>query len=259
MSALPAPLPAPLIATLPTLLVFVLFLLALAWLSRQLSLQIQWLLVLLTRSPDLTMLLLFLLLLPGVIIHEAAHWGMARLLGLKTSKFRVWPKKKGKHIGLGSVSVQRGNLWQDSLVGMAPLIVGSIVVALIGESVFNAQALSLALGDQRWLDGWRAFQQALQKPDGFLWAYLLFAIGNAMMPSASDREPIQPLLYYAGLAIGVYMLLGLPATPFTHLLTWLAPALQNLTNALIFTVTLDGLILLLLFLVLRLIAPVEVR
>ena len=122
MSALPAPLPAPLIATLPTLLVFVLFLLALAWLSRQLSLQIQWLLVLLTRSPDLTMLLLFLLLLPGVIIHEAAHWGMARLLGLKTSKFRVWPKKKGKHIGLGSVSVQRGNLWQDSLVGMAPLI-----------------------------------------------------------------------------------------------------------------------------------------
>ena len=80
-----------------------------------------------------------------------------------------------------------------------------------------------------------------------------------MMPSASDREPIQPLLYYAGLAIGVYLLLGLPATPFTHLLNWLAPALQNLTNALIFTVTLDGLILLLLFLVLRLIAPVEVR
>lgn len=254
-----AAVPSPLLATLPTLLVFVLFLLALAWLSRQLSLQIQWLLYVLTRSEDLTMLLLFLLLLPGVIIHEAAHWGMARLLGLKAGKFRVWPKKKGKHIGLGSVSVQRGQLWQDSLVGMAPLIVGSMVVAMIGESVFNARDLSLALGDQRWLDGWHAFQQALQKPDGFLWAYLLFAIGNAMMPSASDREPIKPLLYYTGLAIGVYSLLGLPATPFTQLLNWLAPALQNLTNALIFIVILDSLILLALFLILRLIMPVEVR
>lgn len=249
----------PLLATLPTLLLFVLFLLILAWLSRQLSLQIQWLIYLLTRNEELTTLLLFLLLLPGVVIHEAAHWAMARLLGLKASKFRVWPKKKGKQIGLGSVSVQRGNLWQDSLVGMAPLIVGSTAIALIGEAVFKAQTLSLALGDQRWLDGGRAFWQALQEPDGLLWAYLLFAIANAMMPSASDREPVQPLIYYAALAIGLYVLLGLPATPFAQVLSWLAPTLQNLTNAFIFTVILDGLILLVLFLVLRLIAPVGIR
>lgn len=239
-------------ATLPLFVSFVLSLLALAWLSRQLSWQIQTVLVLLTRNADLTIVLLFLLLLPGVIIHEGAHWLTARLLGLKTSKFRVWPKKQGKHIGLGSVSVQRGNLWQDTLVGMAPLIIGSLLIAWIAEHVFDAPRLSTALGEQRWLDGWWAFWQALQEPDGILWAYLLFAIGNAMMPSASDREPIQPLLIYTGIAIAIYVLLGLPLTFFTTVLIWLAPTLQNLTNAFLFTGILDCLIWAVLYLLIQL-------
>lgn len=242
-------------ATLPLFVGFVLALLALAWLSRQLSLQIQTVLVLVTRNADLTIVLLFLLLLPGVIIHEAAHWFVARLLGLKTSKFRVWPKKQGKHIGLGSVSVQRGNIWQDTLVGMAPLIVGSIIVALIAEHVFHAPRLSTALGNWRWLDGWQAFRLALEEPDGVLWAYLLFAVGNAMMPSASDREPVQPLLIYTAIAIAIYALLGLPLTPFAAILTWLAPTLQNLINAFLFTAILDCIVWVILYLIIQLIAP----
>ncbi|MCB0121027.1 MAG: hypothetical protein KDE58_02225, partial [Caldilineaceae bacterium] len=172
---------------LPTILGFVASLLLLAWLSRQLSLQIQTLFVYLTRNGDLTMILLFLLLLPGIVIHEAAHWFAARALGLKTGKFRVWPRKQGKYIGLGSVSVQRGNLWQETIVGMAPLIVGTVLLALIGEHIFHVFRFSIALSEQQWINSWRAFQQALQEPDGILWAYLLFAIANAMMPSASDR------------------------------------------------------------------------
>lgn len=239
------------VTTLPTFVGFVLSLLALALLSRQLSWQIQTVLILLTRNADLTIVLLFLLLLPGVIIHEAAHWIAARLLGLKTSKFRVWPKKQGKHIGLGSVSVQRGNLWQDTLVGMAPLILGSLILALIAEHSFNAPGLSTALGEQRWLEGWRTFYRALREPDGILWAYLLFVIGNAMMPSASDREPIQPLLIYTAIAIAIYILLGLPLTPFSAALIWLSPTLQNLTNAFLFTIFLDCLIWVILYLLIQ--------
>ncbi|MCB0061087.1 MAG: hypothetical protein KDE47_02960 [Caldilineaceae bacterium] len=242
-------------ATLPLFLSFLLTLFALAWFSRQLSRQIQTVLVLLTRNADLTMVLLFLLLLPGVIIHEGAHWLTARLLGLKTGKFRVWPKKQGKHIGLGSVSVQRGNLAQDTLVGMAPLIAGSILVALIAEHSFHAPRISTALGEWRWLDGWHAFRLALQEPDGVLWAYLLFAISNAMMPSASDREPVQPLLLYTAVAIVIYILLGLPLTLFTTILHWLAPILQNLVNAFLFTGILDCVVWAVLYLITQLIAP----
>ncbi|MEZ4674316.1 MAG: hypothetical protein R2932_08750 [Caldilineaceae bacterium] len=241
--------------SLPTFLGFVAALLALAWLSRQLSLHLQSLIYLLTRSSDLTIVLFFLLLLPGVVIHEAAHWFAARLLGLKTGKFRVWPKKQGKYLGLGSVTVQRGNIWQDTMIGMAPLIVGTALLALIGEHIFQVFYFSTALSGQRWVDSWRAFQQALQQPDGILWAYLLFAIGNVMMPSASDREPVKPLLLYSGIALIIYLLLGLPLTPFALMLDWLAPVLYHLSSTLLFTIVLDVFILGALFLVIQLIAP----
>lgn len=244
-----------LMMSIPVIVAFTLFLLILAWVSRQLSLQIQRLLHLVTRSGDLTVILLFLLLLPGVVIHEAAHWLAAYLLGLKPSKFRVWPKKQRQHIGLGSVSVKGGRLWQESIVGMAPLIVGSLLIALIAEHVFDAQQFSLALGEQRWLESITVFQQALLAPDGILWAYLLFAIANAMMPSTSDREPLRPLLLMTALVVGLYLLLGLPATPFTLLLNGLAPILHNITNALIFTIALDLIILAMIYLIIKLIAP----
>lgn len=241
--------------SLPILAAFTLSLLLLAWLSRQLSLQIQLLLHLITRNGDLTVILLFLLLLPGVVIHEAAHWVAAYFLGLRPSKFRVWPKKQRQHIGLGSVSVKGGRLWQESIVGMAPLLAGSLLIALIAEHVFNAQQFSLALGEQRWLESLAVFQQALLAPDGILWAYLLFAIANAMMPSASDREPLRPLLIMTALVVGFYLLLGLPAAPFTLVLNGLAPMLHNITNALIFTIALDLIILAVIYLVIKLIAP----
>lgn len=111
-----------LIILLPVIAAFLLTLLLLAWVSRQLSLQIQMLFHLITRNGDLTIILLFLLLLPGIVIHESAHWIAAYILGLKPSKFRVWPKKQRQHIGLGSVNVRGGQLWQESIVGMAPLL-----------------------------------------------------------------------------------------------------------------------------------------
>ena len=40
-----------------------------------------------------------------------------------------------------------------------------------------------------------------------------FAIGNAMMPSPSDTEPIKPLLLYVALAATLYFLVGLPLAP----------------------------------------------
>jgi hypothetical protein len=223
-------------------------LLVLAWFSRQISLRVQGLVYHATRAEGYPMLVLFLLLMPGVFIHEAAHWLAARLLGLKTGRFRVWPKPQGKHIGMGSVRVQRGNLWQDSLVGLAPLLLGSIFIALIGYHIFQADEISTTLLAGAWSTALVFFWHRLGHGDGALWAYLLFAIANAMMPSASDREPVKPLLLYVGLAALVYLLLGLPLAPFAAMLTWLTPALQILIGSLVFTILLDALILLALYL-----------
>jgi len=240
---------------LPTLFGLVLSFLLLAWLSRRISLYVQTLTYYLTRSVDLATVILFLLLLPGIIIHEAAHWLTARLLGLKTGKFRVWPKAQGRQIRMGSVSVQRGNLWQDSLVGLAPLIFGSILIALIGQRVFFADQIAKAILQGEWIQGFHAFHNALGEADGALWAYLLFVIGNAMMPSESDREPLRSLSLYVVLAALIYIVVGLPLSPLTSALDWLLPTVQDLSSAFVFTIILDMLILLVLYVLTALVAP----
>jgi hypothetical protein len=242
-------------SSLSMLIGLLIALLVLAWLSRQISLQLQSATYRVTRSSGYVIVVLFLLLLPGIIVHEGAHWLVARLVGLKTGKFRVWPKAQGKHIGLGSVSVQRGKLWQDSLVGLAPLLLGSALITLISQNFLAADRVTTTLANGLLIDSLTALGHALQSTDGALWLYLLFTIGNAMMPSASDREPLAPLLLYAGLTSVLYIVLGLPLAPFASALAWLTPTLQSLTSAFVFTIILDLAALFILFVLNLLLGP----
>ena len=235
--------------TLPPLVGSLFLLLLLAWFSRQISLHVQLPFYSLTRSQNSATLAIFLIFLPGVIIHEGAHWTMARLIGLKTGKFRVWPKRSGKYIGLGSVSVESRDPIRDSLVGVAPLLVGTVLVTIIGRMIFDTPQVSALLAQGEWFGAFMAFRQELNRPSGLLWAYLLFTIANAMMPSASDREPIKPVLFYGGLAITAYIILGLPLQGATAALQWLAPTLQNLSSALLFVIVLDIIILAVLYVI----------
>lgn len=235
--------------TLPPLVGSLFLLLVLAWFSRQISLHIQFPFYSLTRSQNSATLAIFLLFLPGVFIHEGAHWTVARLLGLKTGKFRVWPKRQGKYIGLGSVSVESRDPIRDSLVGVAPLIVGTVLVTLIGRMIFDTPLVSGLLAEGNWLGAVIAFRRELNRPSGLIWAYLLFTIANAMMPSASDREPVMPVLFYSLLAIVAYIILGLPLQGAASMMEWLAPILSNLSSALLFVIVLDVVILAVLYVI----------
>lgn len=240
----------------PSLLVpaaFVLSLAALVWLSRQISIHIQIPVYYATKSNDAPTLALFLVFLPGVFIHEGAHWVTARLLGLRTGKFRVWPRRYGKTIGLGSVSVQTGGPVLDSIVGIAPLLVGTTLLALISHYVFDAGQMTSALAEGDWRRAMEAFWQALGGQDGVLWAYLLFTIANSMMPSASDRQPLKPVVLYAAAIVAFYALLGLPLSPLAQLVDRSLPLLEYLTSAFVFTIVLNSAVLAALFLVRKLI------
>ena len=235
--------------TLPPLVGSIFLLLLLAWLSRQISLNIQFPFYKLTRSQNSATLTIFLLFLPGVFIHELAHWAVARLVGLKTGKFRVWPKRQGKYIGLGSVSVESRDPIRDSLVGVAPLLIGTTLVTLIGQFIFDTASVSSQLAAGNWLAAVIDFRRALNQPSGLIWAYFLFTIANAMMPSASDREPLMPVLAYSALAIVAYIILGLPLQGAAAMMQWLAPTLSNLSSALLFVIVLDIIILAILYVI----------
>jgi hypothetical protein len=229
--------------TLTTLILLFLNLSALAWLSRQVSLRVQVVTFYATGWRDLADVIIFLLLMPGVFVHEGAHWLAARALGLRTGKFRVWPVKQGEYIGLGSVSVERSDIWRQSMVGIAPLVAGNVVLAIVGWQVFATPALLRTLASGQIAGAATTFFSALRTADGLLWAYVIFTVGNSMMPSSSDREPIKPVLLYTVFAALIYVVIGLPLAPITQLLGWVAPAFEIALSAQFFLIVLNLVIL----------------
>jgi hypothetical protein len=230
-----------------SLLPFVLCVIVLYWLQHWISQHMQGIGLLLFNSSNAGMALLWFVLFPGIILHEASHWLMARLLGLKTGRFRVWPQTKGKDIILGSVEVQRGGALRDSLVGLAPFLAGTLALLLIGTFVFDSQAIGLAWEQNAWDRFLDLLVGTFQIDNALVWLYLIVAISNAMMPSPSDRESWRLVLIYLGVVVTLLVVLGgFPALP-DGLLRTLADSLRTLTYAFGLSLIVDVVFALLLF------------
>lgn len=195
-------------------------------LQRWISTHIQGVAFVLTGSPKVAMWLFWAMFLPGTFLHELSHALTATLVGIKTHSFSLWPHmKKGGELQMGAVQVVVSDPFRHSLIGLAPLIFGSLAVLLIGQGLLQLGRLGQALtsGDLETIG--QAINYTLLLPDVWLWFYLIFAISNAMLPSASDRESWRTVLIYLGLALAVAIGLGLnPTVP---------PALQAFGQAVI--------------------------
>jgi hypothetical protein len=149
---------------------------------------IQGLGLLLTNNPQAAVLIYYLLLLPGVALHEASQWLLAKMLGVKVKQFRIWPEQQRADIRLGLVEIdKKTDVVRATLVGMVPLATGLAAIALIGSTRFNTAALleGLFSGDlPTIIAGLNVF---MSTPDFWLWVYLVFAIANAMLPEPHDR------------------------------------------------------------------------
>lgn len=228
---------------------FLASLVALAWLSRWATGLVQNLGLLLFGDERAASLLAFLVLFPGILLHELSHWGMAWLLGMRPRQLSLWPKRRGRRVEMGSVRMRSGGPLRDSLAGMAPLLAGSLVLILVSYRVFDGAALQRAWDSGGFSAAWDAFWAAFGAPDAWLWAYFVFAISNAMIPSSSDRQPLLSLLLYA-LIVGLFFYLvgWFPRLVIPPEMTaFLVRALRSLTTAFAFTIALDILIALPLF------------
>ena len=96
---------------------------------------------------------------------------------------------------------------------------------LIGQGRLELGRLGQALGSGDLETIGQAMLQLLLVPDVLLWFYLIFAISNAMLPSASDRESWRTVLIYLTLTLALTIGLGLNPT--------LSPELQNFGLAII--------------------------
>lgn len=218
------------------------------WLQSRVTRHAQLILLLLIRNEHAALLAFQLLFLPGVALHEASHWIVARFLGLRDLEISLWPQRqRDGSVRLGYVKTEQMNFARAAFVGTAPLVAGIVLVSLISARLglgrlWTAAAAAEAIQLRTLLaDVWL-------RPDLWLWVYLLFACSNTMLPSASDRRALPAAAaVLGGLALGGYLLGMLPLVRVA--LGGVAWSMASAANvALCITILLDLLLLPLLYL-----------
>jgi hypothetical protein len=188
---------------------FLLMLVPLIVLQRLLHREIQAVFLILTRDTRLTMGIFSMLFLPGVFLHEFSHFVMAKILGVRTGRFSIFPKSlPDGRLQLGYVETARSDVVRDSLIGAAPLIVGTLFVAYVAAYHLQMRVLWDALRNSQFDLFWLGVRVLPQAPDFYLWFYLAFAVSSTMMPSESDRHAWLELLISIAVLFGIALLVG---------------------------------------------------
>ena len=132
-------------------------------------------------------LLFALLVWPGTILHELAHWLMAMMLGGQPSSLSVVPVRTERGWRLGSVGIRQVRWFNALPIGIAPLLLAPVAVLALMQAA-RVDAAS-------WVH----------------WALLYVAASAAMscLPSLVDwklvaSRPLGALLYVALAATATY-------------------------------------------------------
>ncbi len=195
------------------------------WIHRHL----QGVMLLLTGDPDIAVVLYALPLLPGIFVHELSHALAAILLGARVGRISIRPKRTGQRVQLGFIPVEKTDVVRASLIGLAPLLVGSGVILLIGYWAFDIGTLGGALVTGDLANLIAGLLRTLKASDAWIWSYVIFAVSNTMLPSRADRQAWTPVILFLLLAGVLIWVAGLGpavveslAEPLTTALRWLA-------------------------------------
>ena len=218
------------------------------WIHRHL----RGLALLITGRQDWSVYIYALVLLPGVFLHEFSHWISARLLGVRTGNFSVFPRQQEDgSLQLGYVEYYRDASLgpvRESLIGAAPLIFGITVVSLIGRYVFQIPDVLSLLNSPDLGNLIGAIEQMLETSDLFIWLYLLFAVSNAMMPSPSDRRAWPMLGVVIGTAVVVLLIFGQTGALLDQMVAPFASICVYVTLAFVLTILVDILFIIVIWL-----------
>jgi hypothetical protein len=184
--------------------------------------------LLLTKDSEIALWLYALVLLPGVVLHEVSHAVTAAFLGVRIGRLSVLPQREQGRIQLGFVPVEETDFVRASLIGAAPLFIGSGVILTIGYLTFGTPEVIAALTEGQLFQALQGLRAALHAPDAWIWAYVVFAVGNTMLPSRADIHAwpflIAALVIIAVIAVfagaGALLLQGLSQF-LTHAARWI--------------------------------------
>ncbi len=203
---------------------FILMLLPLGFLQRFLHREIQAVFLILSRSSEFTIALFSIIFLPGVFLHEFSHYLMAVILGVPAARFSLIPQTlPNGRLQLGYVETARTDIVRDSLIGAAPLIAGTALVAFLAATRLELLPIWDALQNGQWSLVWLGITLLPQVKDFPLWFYLAFTVSSTMLPSQSDRHAWLPL----GVVIVILLALAVLAGAGPWMLSNLEPSLNT--------------------------------
>lgn len=142
-----------------------------------------------TQDQQTTIHVLAFLFLPGVIVHELAHWFVASILFVRTGDIEFMPKVIGNTIKLGSVAIAKTDVFRRFVIGVAPVLVG-IMSFLLLLYIFGKMIPGY---------NWQTI----------LFVYICFEIGNTMFSSKKDMEGALGLLIAAIIVFVLGLFFGL--------------------------------------------------
>ena len=207
---------------------FVLMLVPLIILQRLLHREIQAVFLILTRNAQITMGVFQFIFLPGVLLHETSHFLMAKLLRVPTGRFSILPKPlPDGRLQMGYVETAKADIVRDSLIGAAPLIIGTLFVAYAAIYQLEMRVLWDVLRDGKFNLFWMGVRALPNVQDFYLWLYLTFAVSSMMMPSESDRHAWLELVISVGVLFSIALLIG--AGPW--MLNNVAPLISNFLSS----------------------------
>lgn len=210
-------------------LIWIVFMLVpLILLQRLLHREIQAVFLILTRDVRLTMGIFSMLFLPGVFLHELSHYLMAKILGVRTGNFSIFPQSlPDGRLQLGYVETAKSDIVRDSLIGAAPLIVGTLFVAYVAIYRLEMRVLWDAFRNGQLDLFWMGIRALPQTRDFYVWFYFVFAVSSTMLPSQSDRHAWLELVIYIGVLFAIVLLFG--AGPWV--LSNVAPRVSNFLSS----------------------------
>ncbi len=144
---------------------------------------------LISREKHAATFFYYLLLLPGVILHEVSHYFVAGMFHVAPVHFMLFPEAQedgSLEMGFIRLAAVKNPIYA-AFIGAAPLLSGIAVIVLISHSMLDLPTFFARVGSWNIYEIGAAVQALVNKPDFLLWTYILFAVANAMMPNAEDR------------------------------------------------------------------------
>jgi hypothetical protein len=144
-----------------------------------------------------------LLVLPGTFCHELCHWLAGHLLNGRPVHFTVLPRREGRGLVLGAVTLSNLRWYNAFFIGLAPLVLlpaayGLLLWRLGGKPTLGWPEVAMVFLLANLVFGsvpsWQDLRIAARSPIGWLllagglaWGWM--RVGKAPAPVHSGRSP----------------------------------------------------------------------